>query len=239
MRALLLLSLALSSPALAADSLDCDLTRGERSLPLSSALNESTATTATKEANELLLGADSSLSPGSYIVVLQDDEKQVRAAFTGSPEAVAFAGSALRTKESAIACRSRIENPPKVMPNRAALPDYLVCVVDSVKIENGAVTESTRVLKRIVSTPLINLPQAIGAETAESSFSIRLHRMDFRSGLDVVLTDKRTGAFTRFTGPAGTLRTSFMMGLTQGNRASNATFLRLGCVFTADPKSLD
>jgi hypothetical protein len=234
---LLSLFLLLSSAPAFADSLDCALSRGERSLPFSSPLVESTASAATAKPNELGLGLDSSLSPGSYLVVLQDDQKQTRAAFTGSPEAAA--ASIFTSGESRVACRTRIENPPKVMPSRPALPEYLVCVIDDVKYEKGAISETKRIHRRAVSTALFRLPQTISAQVGQVAFSLRYHRMNFVNGFDVLLADKESGALAAFQGPAGTLRTSFMLGLTQGDRAGTARFLRLGCAYANDPAALD
>lgn len=231
----LLLAL-LSAPAFA-DSLDCELERGDKKMAVSGPLHEGSANAVLREAGELGLGLDASLAPGSYLLVLQDDLKQVRAAFTGSIEAAT--GSALLVRGAGVACRTSQASPPKAMPSRPALPDYLVCVLDEVSYVNGTLAESKRLLRRAVSTPLFRFPQEISGEQGSAAFSVRLNRMDFKNGLDVVLTDRGTGAFARFTGPAGTLRTSFMLGLTQGDRALRAKFHRLGCVFSNDPKSLD
>jgi|GEM_PF-6210952 len=233
------LLLALLSVPAFADSLDCELEREGKSMAVTSPLLEGSANTVVREANELDLGLDASLAPGSFLLVLQDNAKQVRSAFTGSTEAVGFAGSSLIGQDARVACRSSLGNPPNTMPSRPSLPDYLVCVLDEVTFVNGAIAESKRVLKRAVSTPLFKFPQAILGEAGSSAFSVRLHRMDFNKGLDVTLTDRGTGAFARFTGPAATLRTSFMLGLTQGDRATRAKFQRLGCVFSNDPKALD
>ncbi len=138
-----------------------------------------------------------------------------------------------------MACRSEVENPSKAMPSSPKLPPYLICVLDEAEFEKGAPVEIRRVFRKTVSTALFRFPHELSAENEKLSFRVRFHRSNFMRGLDVQILDKTSGADARFVGPAGAMRSSFMLGLTQGDRATRAKFLRLGCIFSQTPNAID
>ena len=240
MKALLIsaLSLALASPAIGADSLECGVRRGEEGISLNTELSDGIAQAATAPGNELGLGLDASLSKQSLFVVLEDSRADTRAAFTASPKGVSEFASTIGSGESSASCVKREESPSKVMPARAELPDYLVCVLDELSYEKGSVAATKRLARKVVSTALFRLPVSFGAAGGDVSFKVEFHRADFRNGLRVELRDEKTGRDARFRGPGATLQGSFLLGLTQGKRLESARFHRLGCLFTPDPAAL-
>jgi hypothetical protein len=238
----LLLALpAISAFGLDADSLECGLQRqgGAPALALRGEMSEGAAqATADSAGNELGLGLDASLSKQSLFLVLEDGRRQTRAAFSASPNGASEEGFMLASGESQVRCAKHVKNPPKVMPARPELPEYFVCVLDGLKYSKGSLTETKRLGRKAMSTALFNLPVSISTAAGGASFAVKLNRMDWRRGLDVSLKDDATGLDARYVGPASTLQSSFLIGLTIGNRADEAKFLRLGCVYTNDAQML-
>ena len=239
---MLLLSLLLALPSFAADSLHCGLARANAGpeLEVKGELADGAAQAATTPAaNELGLGLDASLSPQSLFLVLEDPRRQTRAAFTASPNGATEEGFLLTSGESSVRCAKRVENPPKAMPARPALPEYFVCVLDELLYEKGSVAETKRIGRKALSPALFRLPAVVSAGFGPAEFRVRLHRSDFLRGLDVQLRDKASGHDARFTGPASTLYAGFLLGLTIGDRAGQAKFLRLGCMYANSPGALN
>lgn len=238
---MLLLSLFLALPAFAADSLDCGLARteGGPALEVKGELLDGAAQAATPAANELGLGLDASLSPQSLFLVLEDARTKTRAAFTASPNGATGEGFQLASGEGRVRCAKHVENPPKVMPARPQLPEYFVCVLDELRYEKGSVAESKRLGTKAISTALFRLPAVVSASFGAAEFRVKLNRMDFLKGLDVELRDKASGHDARYTGPAATLYAGFLLGLTIGDRAQEARFLRLGCTYANAPGALN
>lgn len=238
---LLLASLTIPSLAFGADSLECGVQRRDSgaALSLHGEFSDGAAQAATSGAtNELGLGLDASLSPQSLFLVLEDTRAATRAAFTASPKGASAYAFTLGSGEGSASCVKREENPVKAMPAHPALPDYFVCVLDELTYMGGSVTATKRLARKVVSTALFRMPVSLEAKGGDTSFRVKLYRMDFQKGLDVVLRDEATGRDARFTGPAATLQGSFLLGLTQGNRLEQARFLRLGCLFVPEPTSL-
>lgn len=238
---MLLLSLLLTLPSFAADSLACGLSRagGGPGVEVKGELVDGAAQAASPSANELGLGLDASLSPQSLFLVLEDSRKQTRTAFTASPNGASEHGFVLGSGESHVRCAKRVENPPKVMPARPQLPEYFVCVLDELRYAQGSVAETKRLGSKAISTALFRLPAEVNASFGAAEFRVKLNRMDFLSGLAVELRDKASGHDARFTGPASTLHAAFLIGLTIGDRAREARFLRLGCTYANAPNALN
>lgn len=237
---MLLLSLLLALPSLAADSLECGLHRASAQQPiaLKGEFNDGIAQAASDSENELGLGLDASLSKQSLFLVLEDGRRQTRAAFTASPNGASEDGFTLASGEGQVRCAKHVEKPPKVMPVRPELPELFVCVLDELTYSKSAIMETKRLGRKAMSTALFNLPVQIGTSAGGASFTVKLNRQDWRRGLDVSLKDDATGLDARYVGPASTLHASFLLGLTIGNRAEEAKFLRLGCVYTNDAQML-
>jgi hypothetical protein len=231
----LFLLLLLARGAAAADSLDCDLARGATSLPLSSPLADGQAETQTP-GNELGLGLDSSLASQSYLFVLDDLQRHRRVAYSGAPGSAWFGGSSLEVGEARVRCRQHLGQPPVTFPARPVLPDYFVCLVDEARYAGNELEGSDRRITKVTTQLNPRAELKVDGEDAHAAFRVRYLSYDPAAGLEITLTDKATGETARYVGPGRSLVTSFLFGLTIGDRAASARFLRLGCVWTADPK---
>ena len=98
-------------------------------------------------------------------------------------------------------------------------------------------TSSRRLLK--LTSPINSrLPFSVAQEDTAVAYTVRYSSTDPIHGLDITLTDKTSGESAHFSGPARSMQKSFLIGLTLGDRAVRARFLRLGCVWTSDPNAL-
>ncbi|MGZ3683331.1 MAG: hypothetical protein ACXVCI_05735 [Bdellovibrionota bacterium] len=229
--------ISLSQTAHAADALHCDLARGTDRLPLSADLVEDQAEVQTKDPNSLSLALDVSLSGGSTLFVLNDDSRQRRVAFTGSPQGLSTDEALLESGPVSLRCHKNLAKPSFDPPAQPERPDYFACVMDKASFENGAPTDSARLLDTVTSPLNAHLPITVKSENAEAAFTVKYTSFDPFHGLDVQITDKATGETAHYSGPARSMGPSFMFGLTLGNRDVKARFLRLGCVWTDNPKS--
>lgn len=238
---LTLLLALLSSPAFAADTLDCAVERKGEPAPLifSAPIVDKQAIAATAGQNELKIGLDATLSPTSFFLVLQDELRQTRASFSGSALASAAEPTRLGTGDSRVTCRKKTESLSLEMPAVPALPDYLVCVLDELKFVRGSAVSSRRIARKVVPTLLFGLPHTIEGMGESIGFRVKYHRADYMRGLDVTLLDGATGAVARYVGPSASMGASFLLGLTQGNRETAAEFHRLGCIFSDDSDTLN
>ncbi|MGZ3660067.1 MAG: hypothetical protein ACXVB9_18265 [Bdellovibrionota bacterium] len=228
--------ISLSQTAHAADALHCDLARGTDRLPLSADLVEDQAEVQTKDPNSLSLALDVSLSGGSTLFVLNDDSRQRRVAFTGSPQGLSTDEALLESGPVSLRCHKNLAKPSFDPPAQPERPDYFACVMDKASFENGAPTDSARLLDTVTSPLNAHLPITVKSENAEAAFTVKYTSFDPFHGLDVQITDKATGETAHYSGPARSMGPSFMFGLTLGNRDVKARFLRLGCVWTDNPK---
>jgi len=234
----LALLILFSTSAHAGDALECRLARGASPIFLKAPIVENQADVKTTDTSELGLGLDASLAPSSFLVVVQDDSHQKRLAFTGSPAGASSDASLLELGESQVQCAQRLEKVVSLAPPPPpAMPDYLVCMLDEARFVNGEPQDQKRRLVSVNSPLNSTMPLSIAAADETVSFRVRYVSFDPFHGLDVVLTDKTSGETAHFTGPARTMLPSFLMALTQGDKAKDARFLRLGCVWTNDPKS--
>ncbi len=234
-----LAALLLAPFAHADESLTCDLSRKgltPSALALANKITDS-QTTVQDTKNALELKVDASLAPGSFIFVVQDDAKQQRIAFTGAPGSVAWDGARMATASAEFNCRKKSSEPAKSIPpvSRPQF-NYLVCVLDEATFENGAITKVERLAQTVSSANTFRLPQKIEGDSARASFTVGTNAIDPLNGLSVVLTDKTNGEVALYSGPSGSLKSSFMFGFTQGSREASAKFLRMGCAYTNDPK---
>jgi hypothetical protein len=238
---MILLSLALLSlPAFADDTLNCLLRKEKQGIVHTSPLVNGASLAASESSNPLQLAFEASLSPSSVVMFLQDEQKQTRVAFTSSSQAMSSDGAMLRSGENLVVCGTQLDKPEFKIPEWPAPPPFFVCAFDRAEFENGAIKESQRMFSKAYSTPLFGrLPQTFGAESPAVSFFVKYNRMDFANGLEVLVKDNLSGTDAHYVGPAGSLQKSFIIGLTQGNRAEKALFYRLGCAFSADPKIFD
>lgn len=234
---LLALLLTTASLAHAADSLECGATRdGQQAVVQARAeFADGVAQAALQpSANALGLGLDASLSPQSLFLVLEDPAKLTRAAFTASPNGATAEGFTLQNGGARVQCSKKVEKPVGVFPARPGLPEYFVCVLDELKYVQGSVAETKRLALKAISTALFRLPVSISAKGSGAAFAVKLNRNDFLRGLEVSLGED-SGKGARYSGPANTLSAGFLLGLTIGNRAEEARFLRLGCAYANDP----
>jgi hypothetical protein len=142
----------------------------------------------------------------------------------------------MSTSNSEFNCRKKSTEPAKSIPavSRTEM-NYLVCLLDEATFENGQITKTERLLQTVNSANTFRLPQLIQGETEKVAFSVSTNEIDPINGLSLVLTDKTNGEVARYSGPSGSLKSSFMFGFTQGSRDASAKFLRLGCAYTDDP----
>jgi hypothetical protein len=241
MRPLLLAALLIPAVAHADDSLRCDVSRAGKSETFSSSYSEGQAETQNNTSGDALgLGFDSSLSSSTYLVVLQDNNRQRRVAFTGSNAAITpDSSSSLSNGDSSIACR----NVPAAKASSALPPsvselDYFVCMLDEAHMVNGSPDgDPKRHAMKQISPLAKSLSIENAAEDASASFKVHYLSYDSLHGLVATITDKATGETATYSGPARSMGASFMLGLTLGDRDKDARLLRLGCVWTDDPSS--
>lgn len=225
---LIFMALGFSALAQAGDSLDCHLDGSAWSGPV---LERQSLVTGKDEKREI----DVSLSPNNYLAVLQDNEKKLRVAFTGSSQAVYGAEARLSLDGSPFFCkRAKSDFVPPVTK-----PSYLMCILDKVLFVAGTQQEPTREFSNVRASFGFRLPVKVGAENEKYSYQVRFDRFDPKGGLSLNLTDKSSGHVVTFQGPAQTMSTSFMLALTQGDRNADATYLRLTCLFTPNPKAFE
>lgn len=233
---LALLSLA-AVPAWADDSLECALSRsGSGVLPLNNKIVEKESTVQDTK-NELQLRVDASLARSSFFFVMQDDAKQQRIAFSGAPSSLAWDGARIAGTSSEFRCQKKSSEPVKKIENveRPSF-NHLVCLLDEAVYEGGAIKEAKRVLQTVNVAQRFRLPLEVKAEDDKYSFSVSSDDLDPVSGLELEIRDKSNGEVATFAGPPKSLVSSFMLGFTQGDKTASAKFLRLGCVYTNDPK---
>ncbi|MGE3262057.1 MAG: hypothetical protein AB7K68_09780 [Bacteriovoracia bacterium] len=223
----------------AAETLDCDLQRlaGE-SLKISSPISDRQALVQDAK-NALQVRVDASLAPSSFIFVAQDDAKQQRISFTGAPTSLSWDGAKmLLSSGTEFSCRTKSTESAKALPVVKKNPaPYLVCLLDEATFEEGKITKTERLLETVSSSFTFRRPLKISAENEKVAFTLSAYEFDPIDGLDLKIMDKANGETARFIGPPRSLTTSIMFGFTQGDREKgDAKFLRLGCVYTADPK---
>lgn len=238
MRALLLLAL-LSSPA-SADSLECAVQRKGVPIPLllKQEIADDAAVAATKEANALKIGADATLSPTSFFLMIQDEAKLQRVSFSASAKALAAEPVSMGTGEAQISCRKKVDRLDNAFPFYPRTPAFLICALDAVKFQKGSAVASQRLDRKVSSTMLFGLPFTLQGGAGSVGYQLKYYRMDFRRGLEVKMIDAATGAQAHYAGPSAAMASSFLFGFTQGDRDQEATMLRLGCLFSDNPDEL-
>lgn len=228
MRCLLFcLGLLLLGESAFADALRCDADAG----PVQKPLIEGQADVAAES-------FDAGLSPGSVFYAVQDSALHHRAAFTGSGLSFSVEGALLETSTEHVLCHVAPDKLNLAPPPGGEQADYLACVLDTVKFEGGAPGDSTRHFLKLTSPIHPTFPLEVREEDSAVAFHVHYLSYDPAHGLDVTLTDKASGEVAHYSGPARSMQKSFLLGLTIGDREVSARFLRLGCVWTNDPKAL-
>jgi hypothetical protein len=219
-----------------ADSLRCDVASGALSETATSAIVEGQSDAQSNGSGSSKLAFDSSLSPSSVVLVVNDDMRHRRVAFTGSARAISTDGARLESGGMSASCKTVVDGKLSLAPPEAGeLPDYFVCLLDEARFENGEIKETKRRAFKTFSP--LNTHMAIDLADGKEGGSFQVHYLSYDpfKGLDVTLTDKETGEAAHFVGPARSMGSSFMLGFTIGDRATAARFLRLGCAWTDDP----
>lgn len=239
MRALLSLLLLSASVAQADELLRCELARGgSASERLESTVSDGSAEAQTKAPNAQGLALDSSVGPTSYFVVLDDVTRGRHAAFSGTSASISPEGARLSIGDASASClRVPDSHTSLAPPPAAAVPDYFVCMLDDAHFVNGDIAETTRRLFRVTSPISSHLPVRVAAEDEAVAFRVSYVSFDPFRGLEVSLTDKASGETVSYSGPGRSMNASFLLGLTIGDRAVDARFLRLGCVKTDTPSA--
>jgi len=182
---------------------------------------------------------DASLSPGSIFFAVQDPVLHHRAAFTGSSLSFSPDGALLETSTAHTSCLIVPEHLSLAPPAGSGQKlDYLACAVDIAQFTDGTAESATRHLVKLTSPIHSTFPLDVRGEDAVVAFHVQYLSYNPIHGLDLTLTDKESGEVAHYNGPARSLQKSFLLGLTIGDRAVSARFLRLGCVWTNDPKAL-
>ncbi len=231
-----LLLLALTASVSHADSLDCELARDGGRFALSSAVADGQAEAQTAGDNPLHLALDASLGSSTYFTVLDDPQSGHHVAFSGSSLTISPDGARLSLGSSAAAlCRQNAAAPAFAPPALPEHPDYFVCMLDEAHFAKGEIDGNKRHAFKVTSALERHLPVEVTASDADTSFHVRYVSFDPFHGLDITLTDRASGEVARFSGPARAMVSSFMMGVTLGDRAADARLLRLACIWTDDP----
>lgn len=232
----LVLSSLLPLSALAAPQLECEVNRSEAdTLRFAQPIVENMSVVAARLPEGYGLQFEASLAPSSYLAVIQDDFRKQRLAFTGTSTAPALDGARLSLPDAALNCRKTGEAPKfDTTPDTSA--NYLVCMLDEAIFEKGQVVTTKRLLTSVNSAFSFRRPVEIHADGPNQAYTVGYTSFDSLRGLRVLLVDKVTKETVSYVGPARTFRTSFMLAFTQGDREKLGRFLRLGCVFTNDPK---
>lgn len=216
-----MLLLSIQSPAFAEDTLSClSSSGGEFELPVKEHM------AVVQEKGETL-ESEASLAPGSFLVTLQDKEAPVRSAFVGHPTAAA--GAKLLQGNHEWGCR-RSDGPLPIAPKRTT--NYLICFLDEAVYTKGEPSEAKRQLPRMAPVLGRSIPKILEAANEKYSYRLALDDLNHVDGFRLDLKDKESGATTSFVGPASTLHSTVILALTQGDKAQDAKFLRLGCQFT-------
>ena len=183
-----------------------------------------------------MLFRSASLGPQTWLVVFDAENRKSHAAFSGSARGMTPDGASLSLDSASVRCARVPEGRFSLAPPPAPeLPDYLVCMLDEARFAHGEISDTKRRLFEVLTPLAPRLPIEVSASDSAVSFSVNYVSFDPFRGLDVRLTDKASGESATYQGPARSMLASFLFGLTIGDRATEARFLRLGCVWTDDP----
>jgi hypothetical protein len=211
-----------------ASSLTCDAGSGSQSANLNEGQGE-------VQTNNF----DASLGTASIFYAVQNPTTHHRAAFAGAGYTFSPDGALLEINSSHVYCHLAPDKLSFTPPPGPTPLDYLACAIDSANFSSDSATDLLRRMVKITSPINSTFPLEVRGEDEVVAFHVHYLSYDPAHGLEVTLTDKASGETAHFRGSAHALQKSFMLGLTIGDRAVSARFLRLGCFWTDDPKALD
>lgn len=236
MRALLALALLAPPLAHAGESLRCDFARGSVRDSVAAEFSGPLASAKVEQPNAAQLALEASIDASSSFWTLDDVAATHRVAFSGTPEAMGLDGATLSLGATSVACRRQSSAAPSfALAPATPKPNYFVCMVDEARFQAGKLAETKRHFFQVLSSFGRNLPLVASGSDAQVSFRVDYAALDPFHGLEVALHDKASGETARFSGPARSMASSLLFGLTVGDRAKDARFLRLGCVWTNEP----
>lgn len=176
-------------------------------------------------------GAEISLAPNGLLYILQDNDRHLRTAFSGFAGGGVFGlGARISQTGSEIHCA--------LTPKHSFYPatrtgSQVTCFIDELKYVNSSQVSSNRMLK---ATGVVgNRPIEIKFGNEKYSYEMFFDLSDRLNGFSLKLKNTETGVESSAKGSSELFAKVVLLAQTEGERSTQATVLRLACVFNNNP----